>query len=252
MRDTQSTSNYFEFAINSTKETIQMCNDLIEEGKGIKVKIYGTLHYEYLSLTKLNYSIGKPIEEVKEAYIQSLQADLVKIPMEKGDPDYAHEQLNGYIGIFEDYLEMLCLGILLNVDRKLLQEYRVLLEEFRGKDLLLENIWSLFLSHPLEKNRTKLLYSKSYGKLLEVFGDDSSHEVEKLKAYSSEWMKTKRTNTWYGNLKLSKTGVNSAYKGYWNFEAAAIAALCGFTSTQFHGMKYFPVELLEYYEANKN
>ena len=104
MRDTSSTKDYFQFAIEDVQKTIERRVDLLKKGEGSRINILFGLNTDYLRLSKLYYSIGKPIDEIQYAYLKSLEIDLLSVPLRI---ENKKESIRDYIGIFEYYIDCL-------------------------------------------------------------------------------------------------------------------------------------------------
>lgn len=246
LRDQEKDAAYFKYAFEDKSNHIEKINEYFNSNTGVLVRLYDGLYSDYLSLFLIEYSAGKSRDELAKYVPLIFENFLKKIALEEGNDDYKYEQLNAYIGIYEDVLITLCIGILFNIDEDILDQFKLQCDRIRGKDLLLESIWSTYKRTEIlpSPKKIKLLYPKSYTLPFEILQKDTLNKKELLLEYCSNWMKTKKSASWYGNLKLSKTGGVCSYDGYWNLEGAAIAYLLNIDCSTFEGIKYFPIDMI--------
>jgi hypothetical protein len=246
LRDQEKDEAYFKYALEDKINHIEKINEYIKSNTGVPVRLHEGLYSDYLSSLLIEYSAGKNVDELAKYVPLIFENFLKKIALEAGNDDYKYEQLNTYIGIYEDVLTTLCIGILFNVDKDILDQYKLQCDTIRGKDLLLESIWYTYKKTeiPQSQKKIKLLYPKSYTSPYQILQKDTKNKEDLLLEYCNNWMKTKKSASWYGNLKLSKTGGVCSYDGYWNLEGAVIAYLLNIEPSKFEGIKYFPIDLL--------
>lgn len=246
LRDQEKDEAYFKYALEDKINHIEKINEYLRSNTGVPVRLYEGLYSDYLSILLIEYSAGKNIDELAKYVPLIFENFLKKIALEVGNDDYKYEQLNTYIGIYEDVLTTLCIGILFNVDKEMLDQFKMQCDSIRGKDLLLESIWSIYKKTeiPQTQKKLKLLYPKSYTLPYQILQKDTTNKEDLLLEYCTNWMKTKKSASWYGNLKLSKTGGVCSYEGYWNLEGAVIAHLLNIQPSKFEGIKYFPFDMV--------
>lgn len=63
---------------------------------------------------------------------------------------------------------------------------------------------------------------------------------ELIRKHMKIWYKLHRDYPWYDSHKNR----NNVYAGYWAFDCAALAKLCGLSGTAFQGVRFFPADLL--------
>lgn len=246
LRDKEKDEAYFKYALEDKINDIEKINEYLRSNTGVPVRLYGGLYSNYLSILLIEYSAGKSIDELAK-YVPLIFENFLKtIALEAGNEDFKYEQLKNYIGIYEDVLTTLCIGILFNVDKELLDQFKMQCDSIRGKDLLLENIWHTYKKTeiPQTQKKLKLLYPKSYTLPLQILQKETTNKEELLLEYCNSWIKTKKSASWYGNLKLSKIGGVCNYFGYWNLEGAVIGHLLNIDASKFKGIKYFPFDML--------
>lgn len=246
LRDQEKDEAYFKYALQDKIDHIDKINEYLRTNTGVLVRLYDGLYSDYMSILLIEYSAGKSMEELTKYIPLIFENFLKKIALEPGNDDYKYEQLNTYIGIYQDVLTTLCLGILFNVEEDLLDQFKEQCDSIRGKDLLIESIWYTYKKNEIPQfpKKIKLLYPKSYLLPYEVLQKDTKNKKDLLLEYCTNWMKTKKSASWYGNLKLSKTGGVCSYEGYWNLEGAVIAYLLKMDPADFEGIKYFPIDML--------
>lgn len=247
-RDTSKDLSYFEYATNDRLHQIENLKEFISNGTGVAVRVYAGFYDTYKSLIIIGYSIGKEVNELKK-YMPSVFENFFKMmELERGNEEYKYERLNVYIGLYEDILCTLCLGILFGMEPHTLEKFKTLADELRGRDLLLEYIWAAYkgLPLPVADKKLKLLYPKSFKQAADIFEAKDSDKAQLLYDYNSNWMKTKKSASWYGNLKLSTVDGACPYEGYWNIEGAAIAYVLQLDAASSASLKYFPHDLLQF------
>lgn len=197
--------------------------------------------------TKLKYTFGESIEEVKKefenvinyAYENWVGLWTLKISEEKILKQYT---LSGY----DEMVAMLSLAYLLEVPENDFRKLVNLVDQDGIKDFLLE-----FIIRAKLKDRQPILeesYQKYFGvpkvfeRLRQVITEKDKPTAEKqVKEYiTKEWYKNHRGQGWYNCHK----SVHDVYYGYWSFETAAVVKIMSLDDSSFLNCQYYPKDLV--------
>lgn len=151
---------------------------------------------------------------------------------------------------FEPYLHMLqmmSLGILLDVPDSEFNKLIVLIDQDNIKDFLYEFLISSRIKDrkPIleESYKRYLLIPKLYGKLVAIANNnDHKTAVMDLKKYlEKDWIKVYKNYYIDFNLKdIEKYDVNSGFTGIWAFEVAAIVKIKQLEDSSFKDNVFYP------------
>ena len=200
-----------------------------------------------LTKTKLKYTFGESIEEVKKefenvinyAYENWVGLWTLKISEEKILKQYT---LSGY----DEMIAMLSLAYLLEVPENDFRKLVNLVDQDGIKDFLLE-----FIIRAKIKDRQPILeesYQKYFGvpkvfeRLRQVITEKDKPTAEKqVKEFiTKEWYKNHRGQGWYNCHK----SVHDVYYGYWSFETAAVVKIMNLDDSSFLNCQYYPKDLV--------
>ena len=112
-----------------------------------------------------------------------------------------------------------------------------------GDDLWVGVLESCF-SHrdcPTAEKRVLFPGNEAFAALVTEVQQVPAPEAEKfIRKHMKIWYKLHRDFAWYN----SHRNRNNVYAGYWAFDCAALAKLCGLSGTAFQGVQFFPTDLL--------
>lgn len=112
-----------------------------------------------------------------------------------------------------------------------------------GDDLWVGVLESCF-SHrdcPTAEKRVLFPGNEAFAALVTEVRQVPAPEAEKfIQKHMKIWYKLHRDFAWYN----SHRNRNNVYAGYWAFDCAALAKLCGLSGTAFQGVQFFPTDLL--------
>ena len=98
------------------------------------------------------------------------------------------------------------------------------------------------------ETRRSVAPEKKYAGLVEAAvlaqGGDGPGAAERFRRYvSAEWYRSFQSADWWGNHKRLNDLDTCSYKGYWAYEAAAVAHAFGIDDSALEGHKYYPWDL---------
>lgn len=112
-----------------------------------------------------------------------------------------------------------------------------------GDDLWVGVLESYF-SHnncPVAEKRMLFPGNETFATLVTEIQQVPVLEAERLiRSHMKVWYKLHRDYAWYDSHKNQ----NNIYAGYWAFDCAALAKLCGLSGAALWGIKFFPADLL--------
>ena len=179
------------------------------------------------------YSLGLPVSELKEDYIQGISF------MEKG-----WQAESGYV----EMIWYLSIGIMLDAEDDHFNKLISLVERDNLQDYLVD-----FLIQYRKPNRPvateSFEFPKPYATTQEVVNIakiDKSQATDRLKKYlSKQWYPGHGSCGWHGDHK-SKWGVHF---GYWSFESGALVKILGLDDTILENQQYYPYDMVHWKEA---
>ncbi len=178
------------------------------------------------------YSLGLPVSELKEDYIQGISF------MEKG-----WQAKSGYV----EMVWYLSIGIMLEIEDEYFNKLVSLVERDNLQDYLVD-----FLIQYRNPNRAitteSFEYPKPYTTTQEVINlakNDKTQAIERLKKYiNKEWYPGHGSCGWHGDHK-SKWGVHF---GYWSFESGALVKILKLDDTILKEQPYYPYDMVHWKE----
>ena len=182
------------------------------------------------SLLQISYSIGDSVADVATA-VSQLAAELPDVErVSKGFSEAGH---------YEWVLWLLSMAVLVD-DHDSIKIIEGLASDIGFTD----DLYARLFGHPDPKVGTVYAEIKSHDGLVEAArlaeSGDSKAASERLTKYvESEWYRGRSGAPWYGLDKRSP----ELHVGYWAYEAAAIAKVCGIDDSALEGHKYYPWDL---------
>jgi len=226
---------YFSKELTRINEWLDMDEEddrkiLKEGGKLLPSHYYSSYSTGIKKLEVLYALYTKPFSEVLEAFQFSL-GKFIKSWDENFD-------------VYSDILNMVSLGILLEIPDKQFQE----IEQFVNKTDNNPNLkhWKpdALVGFMLNSRNTKReippkVYSNQYRFLNKIVKMPPEKAIEGLKEYIEEWYDDNKKAPWY-NTHLREWG----YSGYWSWEAAAIAKIMKLDDESLKDKPHYPYDLL--------
>ena len=189
------------------------------------------LRWQYdFSLLQVSYSIGDSVADVAQA-VAKVTAELPDVErVSKGFSEATH---------YERVLWLLSMAVLVD-DHDSIKIIEGLASDIGFTD----DLYARLFGHPDPKVGTVYAEIKSHDGLVEAArlaeSGDSKAASERLTKYvESEWYRGRSGAPWYGLDKRSP----ELHVGYWAYEAAAIAKVCGIDDSALEGHKYYPWDL---------
>jgi len=226
---------YFLKELNRINKWLAMCEEndkkILEQGDELQPSHFYS--YYSLGIKKLEvlYALrDKPFSEGKKTFVNGIEMLLKSW----------HENFDGY----SDVLNMVSLGILLEIPDKQFQE----IEQFVNKTDNNPNLkhWKpdALVGFMLNSRNTKReippkVYSNQYRFLNKIVKMPPEKAIEGLKEYIEEWYDDNKKAPWY-NTHLREWG----YSGYWSWEAAAIAKIMKLDDESLKDKPHYPYDLL--------
>jgi len=243
MRDKFSTEKYFEYAIEVCSKSIQKRENYIKT-KDERVPnwavIYNGLRFDNLKLARYQYSLGIPLAEIKNSLSEALKYFIIN----EKHPDVERDTVHGYIGSYENLLDLVSMVIMFRIETVIDEEFYNLIKEHKGKDFLLDVIFNKRLGLPIETE--EIFFPKIYQLLVDVIKSEEVDRPAAMKNYLDNWYKTRRSSTIYGQHKESEVNGGTGYHGYWAFDAAVITYLFDIDDSSYRDSDYYPADLVDY------
>ncbi len=176
------------------------------------------------------YSLGVPINELK--------TDFQGLIKQSNECTY---WLKGYF----KPISIISLGILLN-DAQSLSFIKERFQQTGEKKWLFDFLLNYGEKPNYLPTEGPLRRLKFYLKLCDALKNDKD-ATSAISDYLSDWYRCQSYEYWYGDDKSE----SDTYFGYWSFEAGALAAILGVDPERLKDKKYFPKDLVDYYNQNK-
>jgi hypothetical protein len=171
------------------------------------------------------YSSGKPIDEVKEQYLQLIDYFV------KGWEEEAYEPL----------LWMVSLGILLEVEERQFDKLVNLLDQEHYQDYLLDYL--IAYRKPSRRISEQVNFESYYKGAIETTKLSTPESEQRLKKYlDQEWYQSSKDCYWYNN----HMSPNNTYFGYWSFESGAVAKIMALDDSSFKDNEHYPYDLVHW------
>jgi hypothetical protein len=224
MRDALKTEDYFikkyssqNARIKKFESTLRSLDNSNECGINI-----GKLHLANLFLhsLKLSYSMGKPLNDMYNYYLEFLK--YYKDVCTPNDSLY-------------DMIDILSMGVLFQ--KKKNEFWDILCEiviKFGSEDGLIIFLTNYLEEKPIQYTNSQIDY---FNRLIE-----SDYKSEILALELDSWYKEHKDAYWYNTHESSR----DTYYGYWCFEVAALVKVLRINDSEFRTHKFYPVDLAEY------
>ncbi len=232
LRDQLKTEEYFHNFIAREENRINRFSECLSDGKVAQKQIQTVKESIWIcKFQKLiaKYSLGVPISELCYEYEKLIENGIIS--------DWS-------VGYFEP-VATISLGILLHADEKYMSIIKDHLRQAEQKEWLFDFLLS-YGEKPAYLPKDGVFPMPFYLRLCNALNNDEDAIVA-IRNYLSDWYRCQSYEYWYGNDKSD----SDTYFGYWSFEAGALAAILGVDPEQLKDKKYFPKDLVDYYNQNK-
>ena len=227
MRDRIKNKEYFDICIKDNKETIKICHEVFNSGEELSEdrisQVSCALFYAKKNILIAKYSRGDSVKDLVDGYKELLILE----------SELWHPETWAYI----DGLDFISIGRLLGLDDLVLKTYVPLIEKAKRNDWLYNFI--LF-----EKNTdAPLIYSRPYKWLQKVVNAEGTERITLLRDYlSKKWYSGHSREGWYDNHNHP----DHIYRGYWSWEAGAVAKILGLNDESLKEQQYYPYDLVHF------
>jgi hypothetical protein len=210
--------------------------------------------YDHMELLLLDYTAGRPIEEVQAQLKEVIDAFDVYmanevLPSERTPPTneadtFNIEQLDAYVCVF--WLLALCKLLrhdefISTVMKWVNRSYRF----SRGVDSLFENVVQKLTYNPARVPQ-EVLHPEPYQPLADAIIATAEERPALVKEFVESWYKGMKPCGWYG------AHIDGFYFGYWCLEAALVTALWDIDDSSYRDHLVYPKDLVDWYRAQKN
>lgn len=232
------TEQYFDKSLSIMQQTIleaeedanlpsdQMRHDLV----------YFDLFNAHYKTLLMRYSRGYPIESL----VPELQGSLVALEKYRQQPQAEDFFFNGQQDEYMQALTLLSLALLLRVETDVFQRL-VAAIGLNGQDYVLE--WLAGRRLPGRPQTTQLLFPKTYARLRDAIQAPRDIQAQVLKGFLAGWYESLNT-VWY-NIHAHRADA-AGFRGYWCWEAAAVAYGLGADDDALRPMRYYPADLADF------
>lgn len=189
--------------------------------------------------------LANSLDEIVAAYEQYVEAN-EEVPDEEYYPPFV---MNDMIDVYVDYLNLLCVAILLRRE-DLIPRIYALNEgtDFDQIDAVLEELLKFFL--PDRPELDEWLWNKPYRKLLDAIDSDTPDEMAKeMKRYVKNWYKEMKgvAHFWGKHEKIKPE--YTPYYGYWAMCAGAFTYLYNIDDSSYRDETVYPKDLVDYAQS---
>ena len=234
MRDTIRDNMYFENYILDTNSSISKFENVIsqiiaekgEEFEGVKYG-YGSLELYYSDKIKALYSSGADVIEIKKIYPRFLECFTKNRTASDG---------------FDALLDVVSLGILLNIDKIHIKKLTEFLKKEDVDDIIID-----FLVNKLDPDWKIRDNDVKYPLAYELLGNiimenNKDKQLELIKQYLNQWYRNNDDSAWYNSHNCKE----DTYNGYWSFETGAMAKALGLDDSSLKGRKFYPYDMVHF------
>ena len=239
IRDKLKGRRHFEKILKSRQDEINSDKEFLPRAGENKLFICRVIACNSVDVIQIRYSMDGGLKELREIYLDSL--------------DYFLRGFNCTNPIYDDILNRISLGILLNIpDENFMQlvgYVQRLDEEAKPADWTPDLLLWFLLNSRLKDNekRThaqKLAFPRECKGLYKVTqAADSKAALKALKEYIGKWYNLNKDASWYDS-HLRK----NCYSGYWAWEVAAVAKIMHIDDTDLKDNPYYPYDMVHWEE----
>ena len=232
MRDNSRTAEYWESKIRANDHDIEEDELFISEKKAANEidskqakTAYMLLSGEYLIRAWLNYSAGRPIEEIAEVYLPLVET-----------MEAVWTKQSSYL----DMLWALSLGIMIDAPLESFRKLEALVVREEYADHLLDFLFRS-VDPEWDWETEKFRMKQPYSTLEPLLSGQAEDPAAFLREYlEKRWYKPHRQMAWYDSHKRND------YIGYWSFESGAIAKILKIDDSGMKDTPYYPYDLVHF------
>jgi len=231
------TTGFFDEEISFVNETIAEFSVLLTDASVLKPEILlFSLFSERYSLLSLKYSRGYPIEDLRPDLLALVDA----LEAYKAHPAAEEFFFNGEQDEYMQALTLVSLGLLLHVETAVFQRLVTAIGA-SGQDYILE--WLIGRRLPQRPATTRLLFPKTYARLRDAIQAPRDIQSTVLQGFLAAWYESLDT-VWY-NIHAHRQD-SAGFRGYWCWEAAAVAYGLSADDAALRPLPYYPTDLADY------
>ena len=231
MRDNTKTKDYYEKIYNQDTYFLQSAEKRLKKimeknGSGFQTipNCYGGIADNYFLRFYVSYTMGMDYEE--------LLPDAKK---------YIENACNGWTGKnYEELVRICSMSILFNIRNGYIEKI-IKKAETRLNTLMYGELFLKLLEPAWEVEATETCYAddKALVEVIQLAQSDKESAIQRLKKFvDKQWFKTLKE----GLIKNTDT----AYRGYWCIEAAALVKALELDDTELRDCKYYPYDMAHF------
>ena len=221
-------------------------DDLTERGR---MTTHDLIASNKWTIFQLKYTAGETLSELANSLDEVVAAYEQYVEANEDMPDvdyYPPFVMNDMIDTYVDYLNLLCVAILLRRE-DLIPRIYALNEgtDFDQIDAVLEELLKFFL--PDRPELEEWLWNKPYRTLLDAIDSETPDEMTKeMKNYVKNWYKEMKgiAHFWGKHEKIKPE--YTPYYGYWAMCAAAFTYLYNIDDSSYRSETVYPKDLVNY------
>lgn len=194
----------------------------------------------YFSLTSSMYSRGYAIDEVREVFINFIEA--WEALLEADTSNQYRVSLKDDIGTYVEALGLIARAYLLKLKPTFIVRLLGCIDS-NGQDLLFERFVTAGKLPITRKPGFKLLYPKTYKTLLDALDAPTAEQPLLVQQFLKGWYKSIKNVGWHDAHKGPDGG---GFMGYWCWEAAGVAYVFGIDDATVRDLPYYPKDLADY------
>ena len=205
----------------------------------------GLEHYSYhLQRLIAGYSRGDGVDDLRREFTRVVEsvAATQKDSTEKFGPSalvFAHQ--GKYAEIYRNGLVALCFALCLRAGER---EVSTLLQSCERGDSLLETVAAAAAPEQRQPSAAPAFYPY-FDLLYDALTESEAGREACVAEYLKVWYRDRMKDFAFRDLHLEAD--NSAYVGYWCFEAAGVVAALAIDDSTFRAHPHYPKDLVEFY-----
>ena len=233
-RDNLKDLDYFNERIEFSSMAIEKFEEGIDKLIEEKGEDFEGVHSAYCAIAmyalgkiRAQYSRGDSVKDISETIMKYIYYGISSWDNTAGFEElYNILSFSIYVGIEED--------LLLRIKEKIVDE--------NVHDAIVDKMINYLDSSWAVENES-VKYPKRFSLLNDVIeGKDNEEKYVLLVKYLDKWYGLSRDSAWHDSHKSNR----DTYKGYWCFEAGAIAKILKIDDSGLREQKYYPYDLVHY------
>lgn len=197
-----------------------------------------------LNLLTLQYSAGAPIIELRALFVSTVEyfeayAKYNALYNEQQGATYRSPHITLGDAEYYDANRLVSFAILLGHENMLARIAAILDFDCPIADGMLERLLGAYL--PGRSNPVECTRHLPYFRTLKIFEASSVERPALMAEYLAEWYTGSRRETYYDSHKRGEE-----FKGYWSWEAGAIAVALDIDDASFHDAQFYPRDLVDF------